>query len=92
MLSGGFDGNNGDPAPGELRACSEVALRERVSGTGEPTRGIGLYGVADEMRQPGRQLVIHSGIGSLRTTEEMETKATRTTLFPGTLTYGTITT
>ena len=68
----------------------ELALRERVSGTNDPTRGIGLYGVAEDMRRPGHHLVIHSGIGSLQTTEDMQTDARRTKLFPGTLAYASI--
>lgn len=68
----------------------ELAVRERVSGTGEPTRGIGLYGVAEDLRKPGSQLIIHSGIGSLMISERVETQAKRTTLFPGTLTYASI--
>lgn len=68
----------------------ELALRERVSGTGSKTRGIGLYGVAEDMRRPGRQLIIHSGIGMLETSEELESQAQRTILFPGTLAYGSI--
>jgi hypothetical protein len=68
----------------------ELAVRERITGTREKTRGIGLYGIAEDMRQPGRQLIIHSGIGSLQISEEMETEARRTTLFPGTLAYASI--
>ena len=68
----------------------ELALKERVSGTGLQTRGIGLYGVAEDMRKAGRQLIIHSGIGMLETSEEMESSARRTTLFPGTAAYASI--
>jgi anti-sigma regulatory factor (Ser/Thr protein kinase) len=68
----------------------ELALRERVSGTGSKTRGIGLYGVAEDMRKAGRQLIIHSGIGMVETNEELESEAKRTTLFPGTLAYASI--
>lgn len=68
----------------------ELAVRERISGTLEKTRGIGLYGVAEDMRKTGRQLVIHSGIGSLQINEEVESKAGRVTLFPGTLAYASI--
>ena len=68
----------------------QMALRERVSGTGVATRGIGLYGVAEDMRRSGRQLIIHSGIGMVETTEEMESRASRTRLFPGTLVYASI--
>jgi hypothetical protein len=68
----------------------ELALRERVSGTGVATRGIGLYGVAEDMRKPGRQLIIHSGIGLLETSEQVESSSRRTALFPGTLAYASI--
>jgi hypothetical protein len=68
----------------------ELAVRERVSGTGDRTRGIGLYGIAEDMRRPGRHLIIHSGLGSLAITEQMETEARRTSLFPGTLAYASI--
>jgi hypothetical protein len=71
-------------------AAIELAVRERVTGTGDKTRGIGLYGVAEDMRKPGRQLILHSGIGSLMISEDMETQARRTTLFPGTLAYASI--
>lgn len=63
----------------------ELATRERVSGSGDPTRGIGLYGVSEDMRKAGRQLIIHSGIGALIVNEEVESEARRSTLFPGTL-------
>jgi len=68
----------------------ELAVRERVSGTGSNTRGIGLYGVSEDMRKPGRSLILHSGVGSLAISEEMETAARRTNLFPGTLAYASI--
>ncbi len=68
----------------------ELAVRERVSGTGQQTRGIGLYGVAEDMRSPRRQLIIHSGLGSLQISEDVESEARRTTLFPGTLAYASI--
>jgi hypothetical protein len=71
-------------------AAIELAVRERVTGTGDKTRGIGLYGIAEDMRKPGRQLILHSGIGSLMISEEMETAARRTALFPGTLAYASI--
>ena len=63
----------------------ELALEEGISGTGSKTRGIGLFGVAEDMRKPGRQLIIHSGIGMLQITEEAQGEPQRTTLFPGTL-------
>jgi len=71
-------------------AAIELAVRERVTGTGDQTRGIGLYGVAEDMRKPGRQLILHSGIGSLMISEDMETEAKRTSLFAGTLAYASI--
>lgn len=70
----------------------ELALRERISGTGSATRGIGLYGVAEDMRRPGRELILHSGIGMLETSEDIESSSRRTTLFPGTLAYASIAT
>lgn len=63
----------------------ELALEEGISGTGSKTRGIGLFGVSEEMRKPGRQLIIHSGIGMLQITETTQSDPQRTTLFPGTL-------
>lgn len=71
-------------------AAVELATRERVSGTLDPMRGIGLYGVAEDMRKPGRNLIIHSGIGSLEISERIESRAVRTRLFPGTLAYASI--
>lgn len=71
-------------------AAVELAIRERVSGTGDKTRGIGLYGISEDMRIPGRQLIIHSGIGSLRLSEDVQSEARRTALFPGTLTYASL--
>ena len=65
----------------------EYALREQVSGTGDAYRGFGLFGVSEDMRNPGWRMIIHSGIGSLRTTEELEGASQRTRLFPGTLAY-----
>lgn len=65
----------------------ELAIRERVSGTTDPHRGIGLYGVSEDVRQPKRSLLLHSGIGSLEITEELESHAKRTRLFPGTLAF-----
>ncbi len=68
----------------------ELAVRERVSGTGTETRGIGLYGVAEDMRSPRHQLIIHSGIGMLHIGEDVDSHAARTSLFPGTLAYASI--
>ena len=68
----------------------EMAMRERVSGTGQSTRGIGLYGIAEDMRMLGRQLIIHSGIGLVEITKKQESSARRATLFPGTLAYASL--
>jgi hypothetical protein len=65
----------------------ELSTRERVSGTGEPHKGIGLYAVAEDARQRRGSLLLHSGLGSLEISEERESKARRTRLFPGTLAY-----
>ena len=68
----------------------ELAIRERISGLTDPTRGIGLYGVAEDMRRAGRQLVLHSGIGLLQIAEDLQSSALRTRLFPGTFAYASI--
>lgn len=65
----------------------ELAVRERVSGTGDPHRGIGLYGISEDVRRPNHSLLLHSGLGSLEITEDVESAARRTRLFPGTLAY-----
>lgn len=65
----------------------ELAVRERVSGTGDPHRGIGLYGVSEDVRQPKHSLLLHSGSGSLEIKENLESRARRTRLFPGTLAF-----
>ncbi|TAK23961.1 MAG: hypothetical protein EPO26_07780 [Chloroflexota bacterium] len=67
------------------------AVRERVSGTGDPTRGIGLFAIATDIQAvPGRQLLLHSGIGALRVGESGELSALRSPLFPGTLAHASI--
>ncbi len=64
----------------------ELALEEGTSGTGSSRRGIGLFGVAEEMAKPGRQLIIHSGIGLLLPSSGAVAEATRSSVrFPGTL-------
>ena len=42
-----------------------LAIQELVSGTGIPTRGIGLWMTLAEMQKPGRKLWIQSGSGLL---------------------------
>jgi hypothetical protein len=64
----------------------ELALDEGITGTGSKRRGIGLFGVAEDMSKPGRQLMIHSGIGMLQAAGGSPRGApNRTVLFPGTL-------
>jgi hypothetical protein len=68
----------------------DLATRERISGTGDPHRGIGLYQVAEDFRKAGRQLVIHSGIGMLKIEKDAQTQAQRVPLFPRTLGFASI--
>lgn len=65
----------------------EYALRENVSGTGSPSRGMGLFGIADATEKfPTRGLIIHSGIGMLMLGADGPYPAHRTSVrFPGTL-------
>ena len=63
----------------------QLALGEGVSGTGLSTRGIGLFGVVEDMRQTDRQLVVHSGQGILNLTGSAAPIAERAISFPGTL-------
>ena len=70
----------------------ELASRERISGVNDPTRGIGLHWISEEMGRAGRQLLIHSGIGALNINGEVDSEANRVTLFPGTLAFASITT
>lgn len=65
----------------------ELATRERVSGTSDPHRGIGLFAVAEDARQLAGSFLLHSGIGLLEIREDRATRARRTRLFPGTLAY-----
>ena len=68
----------------------ELACRERISGGGDPTRGIGLSWISEEMRRAGRQLIVHSGLGALTINESVESEAKRVSLFPGTLAFASI--
>lgn len=68
----------------------ELAIRERVSGLPDKSRGIGLFGVSEDMRKPNRQLILHSGQGMLTISERVETRARRVRLFPGTLAFASI--
>ena len=42
-----------------------LAVQELTSGTGNPTRGIGLWTAFLECQKPGRKLQVHSGTGRL---------------------------
>ena len=58
----------GNPALPQLEtdaAAIGLAVQELVSGSGIPTRGIGLWMTVTEMRKPGRKLWIQSGSGLL---------------------------
>lgn len=65
----------------------EDALKEQVSGTTSPHRGLGLFGIAEDMRSSGHELIIHSGIGMMHLQEdESAPEAHRCMVsFPGTL-------
>jgi hypothetical protein len=70
--------------PYDLSAI-ELALEQGISGTGSPTRGMGLFFVADAMRKPGRHLIIHSGVAMLEIKDGSLRSWANRTLFPGTL-------
>ena len=57
--------NPGIPPPATDAQAIGLAVQELVSGTGVPTRGIGLWMTVTEMRKPGRKLWVHSGSGLL---------------------------
>ncbi len=42
-----------------------LAVQELVSGTDVPTRGAGLWTTVNEMKKPGRKVLLHSGAGLL---------------------------
>lgn len=65
----------------------ECALGENVSGTGSPSRGMGLFGIADATRRfPRRGLIIHSGVGMLMLGADGPYMSQRAPVrFPGTL-------
>ncbi|MBI3820300.1 MAG: hypothetical protein HY286_16535 [Planctomycetes bacterium] len=63
----------------------EFALRERVSGTGDLNRGIGLSTVVEATSKRGRSLVIHSERGMVQFNDGVMKPSERSRLFPGTL-------
>ncbi len=65
----------------------EYATGELISGTGDPHRGIGLFGVAEDARHPGASLTIHSDNGAFHVNQPSEIRATRKPLFPGALVH-----
>ena len=60
-----------------------LAVQELVSGTGSPTRGIGLWMTFTEMRKPGRKLWIQSGSGLLTMYAEAEPELRKVPAPPG---------
>ena len=72
---------------GQEWSAIQLATKELVSGTSSRTRGIGLFSVFEEMRIPGRELVIHSGRGILTKSEDSQMRNIRANSFPGTLVY-----
>ena len=83
----------GNPTLAQLDTDAEaigLAVRELVSGSGIPTRGIGLWMTLTEMKKPGRKLWIQSGSGlltmygdaepELRETEERQGTMVRVTI------------
>lgn len=68
-------------------AAMDRATEELVSGTSDSYRGIGLYETVERSRIPGRELIIHSGIGIIVKGEKLTTRITSTRLFPGTMVY-----
>ena len=55
-----LENNPGLPKISSDQDAISLAVQELVSGTGVPTRGIGLWMTLTEMRKPGRKLIIHS--------------------------------
>ena len=60
-----LSGNPALPLPETDADAIGLAVQELVSGTGVPTRGIGLWMVLTGMRKPGRKLWVHSDSGLL---------------------------
>ena len=63
----------------------EYAIQENSSGTGDRTRGMGLFHIANDILPPDRELNINSGSGFLHTDgKTLQTRSMRSNLFPGT--------
>ena len=78
------------PATQSDQEAIALAIQELTSGTGTPTRGIGLWITVTEMRRPGRKLQIHSGAGLLTMYGAAEPQMTETECRPGTTVRATI--
>ena len=66
----------------------DIATQENTSGTGDRTRGMGLFHIANEILPPDRALNINSGAGFLHTDgETLRTIPRPSNLFPGTSAY-----
>ena len=66
-----------NPALPEIETDADaigLAVQELISGTGIPTRGIGLWMTLTEMRKTGRKMFIHSGSGLLTVYGTAETE------------------
>ena len=77
------------PVDSDTKAL-ELAVQELVSGTANPTRGIGLWLTLTEMRKPGRKLTIHSGSAVLTVYGQQEPEITETQHRQGTVVRFTI--
>ena len=78
------------PATQSDQEAIALAIQELTSGTGTPTRGIGLWISVAEMRRPGRKLQIHSGTGLLTMYGAAEPRLTEAELRQGTTVRATI--
>ncbi len=78
------------PATQSDQEAIAIAIQELTSGTGRPTRGIGLWITVTEMRRPSRKLQIHSGNGLLTMYGATEPQITETEFRPGTMVRATI--
>ena len=73
------------PATQSDQEAITLAIQELISGTGTPTRGVGLWITVAEMRRPGRKLQIHSGAGLLTMYGTAEPEMTETERRQGTM-------
>ena len=66
-------------------AAIEYAVQENTSGTGDRTRGMGLFHIANDILPPDRDLNINTDSGFLHTDgKTLQTTSRRSNLFPGT--------